>query len=660
MRMIFYGSFIELPLRSISPQGWLKTFLLNQRNGLTGHLDSCGYPFNAPGWISSEIQAPADKSGWEYWYAYEQHAYWLDGMVRAGYLLNDEFLIGKALPQISYVLDNPGHDGYLGPEPIKAEKTNNRWPHAVLFRAIWAHYSATSDSSIIDKLLAHYRSNTSTHSLFRDACNIETMLRVYHVTGDHELLTMAQEAFARYNVAYKHTDMSMSSLASDKVATEHGVSFNEIGKLGAILFSYTGNTDYLNPVLNGYEKINRDHLLASGVCSSEERLSGKDPLRCYEICDITDFTWSLGYLLFASGNAAYADQIEKACFNALPGSVTKDFKASQYFSCANQIIADHQSSHTVYRKGNSRMSFRPNHIPACCSSNISRAMPNYISRMWLNDAQGNITAALYGPSVITFSPPDQGVTVTIEEQTGYPFSEQIDFKFRTPYPCTFTFKFRVPSWCSEAKWHVNGVEQSQKLMAGSFHSVEREFNNGDVITLLLPMELKLTRWPQGGIALEAGPLLFSLPIQEIRHIDTAEKLCTAQLPAFNMYPNSPWNYAICLDEESVRNILIKTGSVSDAPWSADSPPLYIEVPARQVHGWDMHKCTDIKMHLPCAGDLDTGIEIASRKGNFNFTPDLPDAAFLKAKLSNDIEIIKLVPYGCTLLRMTVFPDGNIR
>jgi hypothetical protein len=38
-----YGRFAETTLTSIEPRGWLKAFLVNQSEGLTGYLEAAGY-----------------------------------------------------------------------------------------------------------------------------------------------------------------------------------------------------------------------------------------------------------------------------------------------------------------------------------------------------------------------------------------------------------------------------------------------------------------------------------------------------------------------------------------------------------------------------------------------------------------------------------------
>ncbi len=65
----YYGKFQSISANAITPRGWLKQYLVNQRNGLTGHLENAGYPFNTLGWAADSI--PGNKSV-EKWWTYEQ------------------------------------------------------------------------------------------------------------------------------------------------------------------------------------------------------------------------------------------------------------------------------------------------------------------------------------------------------------------------------------------------------------------------------------------------------------------------------------------------------------------------------------------------------------------------------------------------------------
>ena len=129
----------------------------------------------------------------------------------------------------------------------------------------------------------------------------------------------------------------------------HGVTFCEELKLPVLLYAYTGDKRYLDLALNAQRKAERDDVLPDGVPASAEALVGSaNVINSHETCDIADYTWTLGYFLMTTGEAKWADKIEKAVFNACPGTITKDFKALQYFSSVNQVIATGNSNHNDF------------------------------------------------------------------------------------------------------------------------------------------------------------------------------------------------------------------------------------------------------------------------------------------------------------------------
>src|SRR5471032_309518 len=123
----------------------------------------------------------------------------------------------------------------------------------------------------------------------------------------------------------------------------------------------------------------------------------------------------MGYMLMAGGDGHWADRIEQTIFNALPGAVTKDFKQVQYFSSNNQIAA---TSTICPRIAQTRMSYRAAHETECCAGNVNRAMPNYVTRMWMR-MDGGFAATLFGPCEVMADL--GGQSVKISEETDYPF-----------------------------------------------------------------------------------------------------------------------------------------------------------------------------------------------------------------------------------------------
>ena len=625
----------ELPLTTIRPEGWLRCWLEVQRDGLTGHLEQAGFPFNTAGWAG--IVQRRDGPGCEDWWPYEQYAYWIDGLLRCGLLLGDQKLITQARAQIDSVVAGQDADGYFGPLHLKAQGVNNRWPHAIFARAIIALHGSTGEPRLLDALLryAHHLTRqrwpqqaaaTGRQDVFglgdRDLLNIENILYAAKRVGADDLVEDCRREYERRNRAGT-ASYALEQLLSETIPQGHGVSFLEHLKIPALLFCCTGEKDYLRAAVNGLRKLARYHLLIDGVPSSCEEFSGRQTNMVHETCDIADHTWTLGCLLLATGTAEWADAIEWACFNAGLGCVTKDFTGVQYYSGPNQVVADSRCSHWNaangwFEQSRARMAYRPGHDTECCTGNVHRIMPNYIARMWLQRNDGALVAALYGPSTVTMTVAGQPVTVV--EETAYPFNGRIVFTVQTSVPVKFPLVLRIPSWCVEATIAVNGERLNIPCWPG-FTTVEREFRSGDRIELNLPLTPRLLPWPWDGVAVARGPLLFSLPVPAQRTRVNLPDHSSSTFPADDLSPDGHWAFA--LDCEAAQ-VTTEVRPIPLHPWRPETTPVRLQVPALRLRNWGLEQ-----QHTPV---LPSPLESAGQ------------------------ETITLIPMGCTTLRLTIFPD----
>ncbi len=99
--------------------------------------------------------------------------------------------------------------------------------------------------------------------------------------------------------------------------------------------------------------------------------------------------------------------------------------------------------------------------------------------------------------------------VTLRQQTRFPDEDTTRFTVIVAKPTRFTLKLRQPEWTSGAKLLING--KSQKVVAGTYQTVERTWKNGDVVTWQLPMTLRseaLTNSPKQR-ALLVGPIVLT-------------------------------------------------------------------------------------------------------------------------------------------------------
>ena len=608
-----YGSYTDGLIADITPTGWFAELLDRQLDGLSGHPEAMDYPYNSPLW-AGELKRDSESRGADWW-RYEQTAYYLDGIARLACITGDETLGSVWQNNLEYVLAHPQAEpaGRLG-----AAGRSMAWPFAVFFRALKASYEATGDPRIPEALEKHYLSYSLDElSDHRHVVNVEGMLWTWSLTGNDELLTRARAAWDEANA-----ELTQANCLDDKDFHMHGVTMNELLKVPMLLYAYTGEEEYLRAALNADRKMEAANMLVDGCVSSTEHLAGRDPLASHETCDIVDYSWTMGYFLETTGDAGWADRIERCAFNAGLGSITKDFRAMQYFSCPNQFLATGTSDHNAFKYGKTWMQYRPIHETECCIGNIHRLFPNYVSRMWMTDVDGAPVATLYGPCELLLDLGD-GLSVKIEEITNYPFGEDIDFRFtfyrngrRSRASHEMAFSYRLPAWCSP-----DGK--------AGFRTERRAWKSGEVFSIHLPMKPVFEDNPVQGRSVVMGPLVYSYSIPSKWEEDTAtyENLAGKQCrnPEFRSWtitPSAEWNYA--LKDCSPDEIEIVRRDTDGFPFDEGESPLVLRVKACTAEGWELKD-----------GQL---------------TPALPETV-----TRGEDAVLELSPLDSTVLRLSIFP-----
>jgi hypothetical protein len=630
----YHGRFAELAVGSVKPRGWIRGWLERQADGLTGHPENIAYPYNTC-MYAGKIPAPATAHG-ATWWPYEQSGYFVDGAVRLSHLIENPEIRKFAAANLDYILANSGA-GKLG-ESVWG------WPNTVVGRALMAEHSATGDARIAQVLSDCLLGSRAFAG--RDGYVFEEALYLYGLSGDPRMLEIAKRGYDRYFVSDPKSYSQIAKIRGGKPLREHGVTAAEQLKLLPLLFCRTGDKEALELAKLAYRKIEADSLMPDGGIVSSEFLDTTAFDSLHETCDLTDWPWSFGYMLMASGEAHWADLIERAAFNALPGAVTKDFKQLQYFSSANQILV---SNTCCPSNTPTRMSYRAAHDTECCSGNVNRAMPNYAVRMWMR-MEGGVAATLFGPCEVSTTIGGQRVTIT--EETDYPFRETIAFKIKLAKGATFALGLRIPEWCAAAEVTVNGKPSRIECQAGTFAILKREYRDGDVVGMRLPMSVQLREWFHGdAVSVQRGPLVYSLPIGEKRVESQRDSEAIRPIlrgndiqgfPAVEFFPAGEWRYGMdAVLKNAPQNFKAIESPMPENPFEAATVPVRIEVPLRALPGW-------AASWKPTLTPEPADLKLAPQNPT-----SLPGEG--EAQAAGESRTMTLTPYGSTYLRLTTLP-----
>lgn len=224
---------------------------------------------------------------------------------------------------------------------------------------------------------------------------------------------------------------------------------------------------------------------------------------------------SIGLMMFArrmlemEGDAHYADVMERAFYNTVLGGMALDGK---HFFYVNPLETQPKSipHNHIY-----------DHIKpvrqrwfgcACCPPNIARtlvAIGHYI----FTPRPDALFINFYAGSEAQFTVDAQTLALKIEGN--YPWDEQVSIRFNQPQVVEHTLALRLPEWCAAPMVRINGEAAQGKIVKGYLH-LHRQWQEGDIITLNLPMPVRrvyanpLVRHAAGKVAIQRGPLVYCL------------------------------------------------------------------------------------------------------------------------------------------------------
>ena len=600
--------------RDIKPTGWLKRQLEIQAEGLSGHLDEMWPSIRDSKWIGG------DNEGWE------RFPYWLDGFIPLAYLLEDENMISRAEKYMDAIIANQEDDGWICPCSKDERRWYDIWAVYLICKVLTVYADCSGDKkaeTAVYKTLKNLYERVRSESLFDWAAArwpecLVSICWLYEKYPEEWLLDMAYTLRIKglnYEELYKGWRLAKPDIKWAYIS--HVVNIAMSIKSQA-LYSQLVEDYPLDMADMAYGLLMKDHGTAVGHFNGDEHLAGGSPIQGSELCSVVEAMYSYEWLLCITGESKWADRLESLAYNTLPATMSADMWTHQYDQMCNQmqcstIPEEHNHFHSN-SGGAHTFGLEPHY--GCCTANFNQGWPKFVLSTFFKTKDGISIGAIAPAKLHTQI---NGVDVDFEIVTNYPFEDGYKLIIVPKKTVTFEISVRIPDNAKDVK--IAGDADDAVSIDGSYRTYKKEWANSSEIDIRFEFDTVFVKRPNDMYCVQRGPLVFSLFIEdEWVKREYIKDGVERKFPYcdYEIYPKSPWSYAYSDDMPELYH-----GAIGSYIFDSKNPPVYMK--ARMFH-------------------IDWG-------KNYGVCNPVPKSR----KPVGDAEEATLIPYGCSILRMTEMP-----
>jgi uncharacterized protein len=448
------------------------------------------------------------------WYG-EHAGKWLYAAAKAAARSGDTDLRARLLRVADYLVSIQEDDGYLGtyapdhrfmcPQPPKpgswdgapSVRTWDIWTHAYLILGLLEVHRHFPEPRYLDAV--RRIGDLCWRTLFEGGIDITELgnhhgmsatvlmdpaVELYFATGEQRYLELAQRVLQQANEQRELALLPRSLAGVDAAGIATGKAYQlEWNLVGlAKLHKATGNADCRRAVDHLWRSI-RDHHLTlgggpwGGVAHRSREVFNPpgvfSPYGYVETCSTLSWIQLNRELLALTGEAIYAEEIERSAYNDLLGAQAPDGEDWCYY-----VFPNGRRVHTTYWR--------------CCKSSGAMALEELPALACALDGKDDIAIHIYGPCEALFKLAGAG-EVRIEQHTAYPYPGDIRLRISVEHTARFTLRLRIPTWADGATLTIGDEDAGVAAVPGQYASIEREWHDGDEIVARFPMRPVLHR-----------------------------------------------------------------------------------------------------------------------------------------------------------------------
>ena len=215
---------------------------------------------------------------------------------------------------------------------------------------------------------------------------------------------------------------------------------------------------------------------------------------------IGNMMWSWR-MLAATGDARYADVIERALYNGINSGMSLD---GALYCYRNPLGFDPSNGDKIRN---------PWYDTTCCPPNLERTFASLPGYFYSTSGDG-LYVHLYDNSELDWRLED-GTPLKIRQKTNYPWDGTVDLTVSPAAPADFTLFLRVPGWSDSAQIAVN-AKAVAGAQPGAYLPIRRRWSTGDTVRVQFNMAPQVLEAnpkvieDNGRVALQRGPLVYCL------------------------------------------------------------------------------------------------------------------------------------------------------
>jgi DUF1680 family protein len=358
----------------------------------------------------------------------------------------------------------------------------------------------------------------------------ENLFRAYQLTKDEKYKEFATE----WDYEYLWDKFNSGDF---HIGPRHA--YSQINSLSSAARSYevTGDEKYLSAMKIAYDEITSNHMFATGGYGPAECLFTEkdgylgdslkstwddtltDPMYInfggsevtrndtWGSCEVSCCAWAVfkycNYLLQYTGDAKYADWVEKMLYNGTGGQlpITPEGKvmyyANYFLDGAIKTVEDRR-----IQEGGHLFEWQ------CCTGTFPQDVAEYSNMLYYFD-DNSIYVSQYLPSKVEWKKDE--TAILLENYSEYPEVSQVKFRISVENSVEFNLKLRIPSWASGQNiLKVNGKVVEAEFSPNNWLTVQKLWQDGDIVEVEFPFSLYFKAVDgknQDIVALNYGPIV---------------------------------------------------------------------------------------------------------------------------------------------------------